>query len=516
MVPIVVINLEENKDRLEEMKKQWPAFQVSRGIKHSVPHSGCGLAHVSAARLGLQNSETCLVLEDDAMFCGNIKDLDKCISSIVESKNKWDAVIIGVEGDGANRVPQKAIRVHEYCIQLESSEVPSQTHAVLWNRSALPLLKDYETLLLSNVFLPIDRFLTMDSWHHSVWARWIPQPTASETKLYPWKKPSNDYMWNMPRTWICDYDPVTFHMIQNQKFISNHTSIDGQGYKNKEITRQFLSSLNVNEIQEGRPFSMPLFKAGRHKYGRTAFIACTARDIETSFAIESLEIIFAAFDDYEFVVVESNSTDKTRDVLKKFCDLDKRRTLVCLEEDPIGVTRPERIARARNEYVKLFQKSSQPYLIVVDVDGALDVDLNFGEQIEACLKRDNWDFLASNRRGPYYDTWALRSKHLGIDYDACERIDTGSVSLEDFKFTISPDEKWIPCESAFGCLAIYKRESLIQDDKIIRWYNGSITCEHVSFNINLKGFIIPFLMSGGIYEFSTGEFTDIIPANRWL
>lgn len=514
IIRVVVINLPENTERLAEMKKNWSIpFSVSPGVVHSIQHSGCGLAHVNAVRLGLAGgAPACIVLEDDAQFLGDFAQLNTVIRDIVACSEQWDAVVIGVEGDGANRVPQTAVRVHPHCLQLCPSEVPSQTHCVLWSRSALPLLAEYESLLLTNTFLPIDRFLFMNSWHHGVWARWEPVPSAIDTKLFSWKSPKNDLMWNTPRTWVCDVDAVVFNMVQNVLFHSDHTGKSGGGYTNKHVTRTFLTDLAERaEVGNGRPATPAMIRHGRNPTGRTAFIACTARDVETSFAKESLEIILAAFDDYSFLVVESNSTDATLKTLQRFCNIDPvRRRMISLSPDGCEMTRTQRIARARNVYVDAFKASGFPLLVVVDVDGALDVDMNFSDQLQSCLKRDDWDYIASNRRGPYYDTWALRSELLGVTFDACEEYDMGRMTMNDYPFnmTIEPSREWIPCESAFGCLALYRRTPNL--------YNGDTTCEHVSFNVGLRGFIVPYLMSGGVYEFSDGIFTDIIPANRWL
>jgi hypothetical protein len=63
--------------------------------------------------------------------------------------------------------------------------------------------------------------------------------------------------------------------------------------------------------------------------------------------------------------------------------------------------------------------------------------------------------------------------------------------IRKFYENISPERPWIKCESAFGCMVLYKTKSIL--NKI---YNGSVGCEHVRFNSGLKMFINPRFFSG--------------------
>ena len=510
----LVINLPEHTERLQSFQENWNwlgDIDVVPGVRHTIPHSGCGLAHVNAVRKGLAESDVCLVFEDDARFDGDREELLSILKTLPDSSSQWDAVVLGVEGDGARRDPVSAVRVHPLCLQLSPSEIPSQTHVVMWSRSALPLLAEYEKIIMGGYFLPIDRFLFMDSWYHQVWARWEPVPSAKDTIKHPWRSPSNDLLWNTPRTWICD-DPCMSKLIQSDGFVSSHTGTPGNGYKHKSVTTRFLLDTGKDALPgTGRLSRDACIRQGRKPCGYTASIVCTARNVEKTFAAESLEIIFAAFDDYKFIIVESNSDDNTVDVLTDFCSRDTRRHLICLSPDT-GKTRPQRIARARNEYMKHVDPTF-PYILVVDVDDALDVDMNFSECLYKSLERTDWDGIASNRRGPYYDAWALRSSELGLTRDPYLVMEENPISLDEALFTkiIAPDYDWISCESAFGCLAVYRTSAVTGHT-----YNGDETCEHVSFNTGLRMFIVPYLMSGGEYIFSDGLFSDIIPANRWL
>jgi GR25 family glycosyltransferase involved in LPS biosynthesis len=501
--PKIVINLPERTDRLESFYKIWPwNFSVSEGVKHEVPHSGCGLAHVKAIRKALATPEPyCLVVEDDAEFIGDFTELEKVIVELGKHSDEWDCVLLSVECDKANQSPPSTVvRVHPYCIQVSSTYAISTTTACLWSRSALPLLDEYERALQTGSFIPIDRFLLADSWDQDSW-KIIEEKNILAFSTEPWKRASRDSYWNMPRVWICDA-PVSYQLYQSDKHTSSNNPYNGVGLKHKSETKLFLENLTYSDSKP-RAATSASFRFS----SRRAFIGCSARDIEKSWcqAKKSLELIFSSLDDYMFVAVESNSSDDSRNVLRQFCSVDpKRRLLVELEPDSVEKTRPQRIARARNIYLDHLDVREWPILIVADIDDILEVDCDFKNQFDACFVRDDWDCVAANRRGPYYDSWALRSKALGITSDPLLFLDadpraadpaTRAIAAEEhlYQKVIDPASPWIPCESVFGGLAIYKTKAIGKNR-----YDGDVTCEHVSFNAGLRCFIVPSLISGGL------------------
>jgi len=224
---------------------------------------------------------------------------------------------------------------------------------------------------------------------------------------------------------------------------------------------------------------------------------------------KSLQIIFDSLPTYKCFIIESNSQDNTLDLLQKWAAKDSRRTVVSLGNltEPL---RPKRIGICRNKYMEL----AEPYfsefseMIMLDLDDALGIEDNFKEQLASCFSRNDWNALGSNRRGKYYDIWALRSKVLGITYDCWEMAAKHKTNLilnhDGFRYTdqrqkyvydhqkVYPETMpWILVESAFGGLAIYKTASIKG-----RRYIGD-TCEHVSFNQGLRMYINPRLISGG-------------------
>jgi hypothetical protein len=250
----------------------------------------------------------------------------------------------------------------------------------------------------------------------------------------------------------------------------------------------------------------------------------TARNISSVWAATSryLDIIFDSVGEYETVIVESNSQDDTPTLLDNWQKQDSRRhAILCGQlSEP---SRTKRIAHCRNKYMEYLDDNITKfdYLLVVDLDSSFEIYSDFKSQLASCFTRNNWDSVASNRRGRYYDIWALRSKQLGIDFDCWERVGAHSSifgsrnpisfmrnishpkSIEyntqmfvgKYQKVIPESDDWIECQSAFGGMALYKTSSVHK-----RRYNGDTTCEHVSFNQGLKIFINPRFISGGEYS----------------
>jgi hypothetical protein len=241
-------------------------------------------------------------------------------------------------------------------------------------------------------------------------------------------------------------------------------------------------------------------------------IAGCVRNIEKQWSKSSshLQTIFDSVDDYLCVIVESNSTDNSLKLLEEWACLDSRRRIIAagtLAEQ----SRTKRIALCRNMYMDYLKPYFPEFThtLIVDLDTSLEIDSSFRTQLQTCFKNSEWDAIASNRRGRYYDIWALRSEKLGITFDCWDQISKfrhvtvntpqGQRTIPSVHYfvyqyqqAIPESSEWIPVESAFGCMVLYKSES-IRD----RRYNGDTTCEHVSFNSGLKMFINPALISGG-------------------
>jgi glycosyltransferase involved in cell wall biosynthesis len=234
-------------------------------------------------------------------------------------------------------------------------------------------------------------------------------------------------------------------------------------------------------------------------------VAGTCRNISSTWSAVkvSLEKIFSALDSYDLVIVESNSDDNTLQLLRSWSY--EKQNIKIISMGNLEGSRTQRISRCRNEYLKYI--TDHEYLLVVDLDDVLRIQDNFKEQLDSCFLRNDWDCIACNRLGKYYDIWALRCKKIGINFDCWEMANKYGITkltsrgfqkvadrknyVDKFMINIPQNSQWIPCISGFCGMALYKT-SAIKSKK----YNGDKTCEHIAFNKGLRIFINPKFISG--------------------
>ena len=197
-----------------------------------------------------------------------------------------------------------------------------------------------------------------------------------------------------------------------------------------------------------------------------------------------------------FYVVESDSTDNTRDVLSNLKSSLPNFGFTTLGTLSISIpNRVKRIAHCRNiylEYVKS-HKHDFDFIVVADLDGVNS--LLDASSIRSCWSRSDWDVCTANQLGPYYDIYALRS--TGWSEGDCwdevsELVNYGyhplkawKKAVRDKQIRIPKGSDWIEVDSSFGGLALYSTESFIHgcysdlDD-------ANKVCEHVVFNKAVK------------------------------
>jgi len=144
------------------------------------------------------------------------------------------------------------------------------------------------------------------------------------------------------------------------------------------------------------------------------------------------------------------------------------------------------------------------------VNNKLSVDA-----VNSCWDRPGWDVCAANQSGPYYDIWALRHEYwspndcwqqarfllsCGASY-----FNSVSASVYSRMVCIAPSAEWIEVESAFGGLAIYRKEALLSVKYNGLMENGEEVCEHVAAHEQIRSFggrifINPALINAGLVE----------------
>jgi hypothetical protein len=224
-----------------------------------------------------------------------------------------------------------------------------------------------------------------------------------------------------------------------------------------------------------------------------------------------------------WLVVESDSSDGTVKALEGLCaEIPTFRYLSLGTLRKSVPLRTERIAYCRNRYLAELRDNpvyaSIDYLVVADLDGMNDAITE--EAISSCWQRSGWDVCTANQRGPYYDVWTLRHSAWSPNdcfeqYRFLTRFGMGSErALSSAVFSrmvrIPEDSDWIEVDSAFGGLAIYRRQA-IGDAKYVGLNSeGFEVSDHVAFHELLKRnganvFINPRLINTGYTE-HTGHF----------
>ena len=237
-------------------------------------------------------------------------------------------------------------------------------------------------------------------------------------------------------------------------------------------------------------------------------------------SVSSLSRAFSLAKTVSYLVIESDSSDRTVDVLSKLASQIKEFEYVSFGSLVERLQlRTERIAFCRNYYLRLIQESSKylhvDYVVIADLDG---VNAELAPQsVASCWCRSDWDVCTANQNGPYYDIWALRHP-LWSPNDCFEQEKMmQSLGVRRFKaiyistfsrmIRIPIHHDWIEVNSAFGGLAIYRKSVLMNVCYEGLNPSGREVCEHVSIHrqIGLNGgeiFINPSLINASITEHS--------------
>jgi glycosyltransferase involved in cell wall biosynthesis len=214
---------------------------------------------------------------------------------------------------------------------------------------------------------------------------------------------------------------------------------------------------------------------------------------------DNFKTIVEVFEDVKFIFVESDSTDNTLNKLQKLCsDNNFIADIISFGsiENKIRL-RTQRIALARNEYLKITKEkyNDYDYILVLDMDDVNSKNKITKEAILSNFEFTDWDMITANQPSAYYDLWALRHE-TWMPYD-CWRMATidrpNFMSYEDaYKIfvgsrfiKINENEKLIKVKSSFGGMGFIKISSLANAQHIGYRDNWQI-CEWVPFCENLN------------------------------
>jgi len=254
------------------------------------------------------------------------------------------------------------------------------------------------------------------------------------------------------------------------------------------------------------------------------------RDVQHSIRreISRLSQSLKGFSEVHFYLIESDSKDCTLEELEEL-----RNSSIKLDFVSLGVLsstipdRVERIRHCRNKYIEFIRVNSEKfdYVLVADLDG-INSRISSRALETSFTANVNWDMCAANQIGGYYDIYALRAKGW-CESDYQREIEDKSEGLNprqlfqlrteliyDRMRKISRKSSWVPVDSAFGGLAVYKTEMFLRADYTPIEDSASRQCEHVDFNLKLRKmgyrlFINPALINSHWNTYNINRFKVI-------
>jgi len=216
--------------------------------------------------------------------------------------------------------------------------------------------------------------------------------------------------------------------------------------------------------------------------------------------VETLVASLGSFKEIHCFVVESDSSDDTVKKLEELRSLINNFSYVSAGKlTGQYPRRTDRIALCRNLIIDAVMSKSEfadiDYIAMADLDGMNG--LVTPEKIIDCWEADeNWDVITANQQGPYYDIWALRHPNwCPVDCwqhkKSLEEL-IGDKAAENLAVTsrqpvLSPQLGLIEVDSAFGGLAIYKREAFLAGKYAgVDSVAGFDVADHVPFHEELR------------------------------
>jgi hypothetical protein len=219
-----------------------------------------------------------------------------------------------------------------------------------------------------------------------------------------------------------------------------------------------------------------------------AIICGISRDNANDFFVmkRHIEFLGSQLDDYRVVIVENDSKDRTKELLKKWATDNPRVTII--SKDFHNKKRPSMqfLADVRNMYIDEVNQSKYDEFNLLIV---IDMDMSYGFDIRGIYHSfatfDTWDAIASNgvsnQKGEMYDAFAFRNaEFLFAHYDKPKTYWPEIIPKIQRAYLVNTP--LVVVDSAFGGLAIYKRKKL----NACKYASIKEDCEHIEFHKCLK------------------------------
>lgn len=247
-----------------------------------------------------------------------------------------------------------------------------------------------------------------------------------------------------------------------------------------------------------------------------------------SHTIKKLVEATSGFREVEFFVVESDSIDKTNEVLARL----KRNGLPVLHVSLGNLAarypeRTQRIAYCRNyakfELLNAYLGEKYDFVMVADLDG---VNRQISRTaVESCWNVLGWDVATANQPNGYYDIYALRHPEWSPNDCWIQKHHLTPVVGEDNALKISVvsrmikipiEEKAIKVDSAFGGAAIYSKEAYsdVKYEGLLE--SGESVCEHVPPNLKISNSGGSILIVPSFVNIKSLAYSHRIGSYKWL
>ena len=250
------------------------------------------------------------------------------------------------------------------------------------------------------------------------------------------------------------------------------------------------------------------------KFDSSVAVVGIVKDVAASLQsdLNQIKSALSDFKEVKWFLVESNSNDNSKLVLKNQSNLDHNFHFTSIKTKLSKDSRIPGMSEARNRYLEelranpIFQDCD--YVVIADFNGLND-KIN-RTAVASCFSRSDWDICCANQDGPYYDVWALRHP-LWSPNDCWRELEflrkfikypekALYAAVQSRMIRIPKDAEWIEVDSAFGGFAIYKKYPLLNASYNAFDQLGNIICEHVPLNMQLRNngariFINPALVN---------------------
>jgi hypothetical protein len=226
------------------------------------------------------------------------------------------------------------------------------------------------------------------------------------------------------------------------------------------------------------------------------FLGC-ARQCEAALpeTIAKIASLGALFGRWRLVVFENDSTDGTARVVQ---ELARELPIELIQHPGLKDALPERTARlafGRNALRERALEIGGDYVCWSDLDGVINRDLpSEASFLDSFGLADCWDAVFPVNAGMYYDIWALRHPVLCPgDYMTLGTVMDASLgrklavhfAASFLQIDMRAMQGWLPVDSAFGGMGIYRTEALRQA-RYIGMQEGREICEHVTLHQQMR------------------------------